>query len=244
MPSSHKSNVKLLPPEDHADLVGLGLYTIPEASRVTGVSQGRVRRWVKGYHFRSGEDARSSEPIWALQIPPLDGSISLGFLDLMEVRFIDAFREAGVGWKTIRFAAHKAKELLHSEHPFSSKVFKTDGRTIFAQIVQPSGRNRLLDLAKSQYAFNQVISPSLYKGIEFSTSNQAIRWWPMGLRRKVVLDPARSFGQPIVSDEGVPTGVLATAHKVAESVEIVAHHYEVSPRSVRDAIEFERKLAT
>lgn len=243
MPKQLKAAVNSSSLEDQAGLIGLGLYTIPEASRITGVSTGRIRRWVKGYSYKVGDEVRTSEAIWPLEVQPLDGSTALGFLDLLEVRFIDAFRDAGVTWKSVRFAADRARELLKIGHPFSTKLFKTDGRTIFAQIVGPSGKKHLLDLVKSQYAFNRVVSPSLYRGIEFSTSNQACRWWPMGLGRKVVIDPARSFGQPIVSEEGVPTAVLANAFRVEESINGVARIFEVDPRSVRDAVEYERKLA-
>jgi hypothetical protein len=42
---------------------------------------------------------------------------------------------------------------------------------------------------------------------------------------------------------GVPTAVLARAFKREHSAEIVAKWYEVEVRSVKDAVEFEQKLA-
>jgi uncharacterized protein (DUF433 family) len=53
----------------------------------------------------------------------------------------------------------------------------------------------------------------------------------------------RSFGQPIVSREGVPTSILAQAFEIEQSVEVVADWYEVDPVSVQDAIAFEISAA-
>ncbi len=203
-------------------LLGIGLYTVPEASRLTGIAQTRLRRWLRGYSYRSGEAVAASEPVWRRQLPEIDGTLGLGFLDLMEARFIDAFRKADVPWRVIRLCAERARELCHADHPFSTQRFRTDGRTIFAEIVDQAGEPPLLDLAKSQFAFARVIAPSLYAGIEFSDRDMPARWWPLGRQTPVVLDTARSFGQPIVSGGGVPTAVLADAVAAEGSVAKVA----------------------
>src|SRR3546814_15438946 len=49
------------------------------------------------------------------------------------------------------------------------------------------------------------------KGIEFSPNDAPVRWWPMGKRSHIVIDPLRAFGQPITNGEGVPTTILAEA---------------------------------
>ncbi len=63
------------------------------------------------------------------------------------------------------------------------------------------------------------------------------------MRCRVVLDPQRAFGQPIVTKEGVPTTTLAEAIAVEGTVDRVARIYDVGPDSVRDAIRFEKTLA-
>lgn len=69
----------------------------------------------------------------------------------------------------------------------------------------------------------------------------AARWFPVASRR-VVIDPARSFGQPIVQ-EGVPTLVLAKTFAAEGSYSRVARWYDVDVRSVRAAVDFEHRLA-
>jgi uncharacterized protein (DUF433 family) len=223
-------------------LIGAGIYSVPEAARLTQIPTARIRRWVKGYTYRSGPDQRVSTPVVHSQLEPIDGVVALGFLDLIEVRFVDAFRSHGVGWKAIRIAYDRARDLIGSKHPFSTRRFRTDGRRIFADIIRDAGEPILLELVSNEFAFRKVLSPYLYAGLEFS-EDEVARWWPMGESGDVVIDPERSFGQPIVHKEGVPTRVLAQAFRVEESYDAVARWYDVNRRSVRQAVEFEKRLA-
>jgi uncharacterized protein (DUF433 family) len=143
----------------------------------------------------------------------------------------------------LRLSAQRAAELYQVSHPFSAKRFRTDGKSIFADIVFESGEESLVDLFKNQYGFKRILDPYLYRGLEFSPSDDLLRWWPMGQKRKVVLDPARAFGQPIVSSGYVQTTVLASAYRAEESFERVANWFGTDTRSVRDAVEFEGKIA-
>jgi uncharacterized protein (DUF433 family) len=172
----------------------------------------------------------------------VDGIASIDFSDLIEIRFLDAFRKHGVSWKAIHIAAERAKDLIGKSHPFSSNIFKTDGRTILAEIIDQSGDKTLLDLVKDQYAFEKIISPFLYKGIEFNQTNEPERWWPLGFKKSVVLDPHRSFGAPITATGGVPTSIINRALKSENSIEAVADWYDISLTEVKDAIYFEREF--
>lgn len=225
-------------------LIGVGLYTVPEASRLTGVSQGRIRRWLLGYKFESSGKTRHSPALWTPQLPKIDGRLGLGFLDLIEVQFIDALRDHSVSWKTIRIAAQRARELFDHDHPFATRrfLFRTDGRKIFADLYREKREKSLLDLSANQFAFERIMGPSLVAAIDFD-ENQAERWWPLGRHKQVVIDPKRSFGQPIVNEGGVPTVVLADAYRAERSIKRVVAWFDIGKAAVRDAVEYERKLA-
>lgn len=223
-------------------LLGVGIYSVAQASRLTAVSAGRIRRWLQGYRFVSGGAAHESPPVWQPQLPVIDGSLALSFRDLIEIRFVDAFLRHGVTWKTLRRAAEKARLLSGSPHPFSTRQFRTDGRAIFARIRNETGEAALLDVARDQRVFASIIRPYL-KHVDFAKEDP-IRWWPLGRSKHVVLDPTRSFGQPITADSGVPTVVLAEAYRANGSIGDVARWYEVSAASVRHAIEFEKRQTT
>jgi hypothetical protein len=74
-------------------LVGKGIYPIPVAARLSKVSERRIRRWLKRL---DSENAREDNRFWHGEHPPIDRKIVLGFLDLQEVRFVQAFLRAGV----------------------------------------------------------------------------------------------------------------------------------------------------
>lgn len=163
--------------------IGRGIYTLAEAERLTKVPSPRIRRWARGYTYQYKGENRYTPPIIATEVKPFNGIPAIDFSDLVEVRFLNAFREHGVGWKAIRIAAQRAKELLGRHRPFSTRIFKTDGRTILAEIVKEAGDKVLFDLVKSQYAFEQIVGPFLYAGLEFDQLAEPERWWPLGFDR-------------------------------------------------------------
>lgn len=235
-------------PDTRYDLIGVGLYAIPEAAHLTGVSAARIRRWVKGYSRHYGQMVRNISPVWAADLPEVDGKMALTFLDLMEVRFVNAFLAEGVSWKSLRRVVDEARQLLDTAHPFATRRFVTDGRTIFAEIGRKTRSTKLLDLTRNRFAFGRIISPSLKLGLEFAPDNRTVaRWWPLGERKFVVLDPQRSFGRPIVHQGSVPTSILAAAVEAEDdennAVPRVAKWYGVAPRAVAAAVEYELRLA-
>lgn len=223
-------------------LIGRGVYTLTEAYRLTGIPVRRINRWTRGYEFNYRGNRRYSDPIIAAGQEQIAGQAVLNFLDIVEIRFLNSFREHGVSWKAIRIAAQRAKEILQRTHPFSTKIFKTDGRTILADFVAETGDSVLLDLVKNQYEFEKVVSPYLYGGLEFNEFSEPSRWYPLPDKKTVVIDPVRGFGAPIVSRGGVPTRILMQSFKGNPSYETVAKWYEIEEDAVRDAIQYERSL--
>jgi uncharacterized protein (DUF433 family) len=221
-------------------LVGAGIYTVPEASRLTRVSAARIRRWLKGYDFKSQKARHHSNPVWAGQFGAMSDKLAVGFKDLMEIRFVRAFLEKGVNWKTMRAAHIAAKAKLGTDHPFCDHRFATEGRAILLHEAQASGDTCLTNITTDQREFTQIVTPFL-KDLEFDDG--VTRWWPLGRKRQVVVDPVRNLGQPTVNRSGVPTRVLAHSVKANGSIESVARWFEVAPEEVHDAVEFEQTLA-
>src|SRR5262245_44583194 len=52
--------------------IGLGLYTVPEASRLSHVSVGRIRRWLRGYTFTTRTGMHKSPPVVTSELPALE----------------------------------------------------------------------------------------------------------------------------------------------------------------------------
>jgi uncharacterized protein (DUF433 family) len=224
----------------------VGLYSIQETAALASFVTGRrirsqsISRWLWGQRYRFAGRVFTSEPLWTPQLPLLGSERALSFRDLIEVLFVATFRAQGVSLQTIRRIISKAEDLIAGKYPLSTIRFKTDGSRIIADTIDEFERRFVYDLDTGQYLL-EVVFDRLLEGLDYS-GIYASRWWPLGKKRRVVVDPERSFGRSIVSKEGVPTAALAGAFLAEESAEAVAYWYGVEPESVRDAVEYERRL--
>jgi uncharacterized protein (DUF433 family) len=223
------------------DLLGVGIYTLPEAAHLIRIRPARLQRWFQGYQFSLHGRVHWSPAVIDGELPIVDDVTALSFLDLQEARCVHEFRRRGVGWRALRDAHDRAKAHLGTDHPFCTGQFKTLGRRIMWDAATDEHDGALLDLAKSQTAFRSVLAPYL-RGLEF-VNNRPEKWFPLEGSRRVVIDPQRRFGHPIVAKRGVPTAILRRAYRAEGSIEAVARWYEVDVRSVRDAVRYEDALA-
>lgn len=232
------------------DALGRGAYGAAEGLRllnfsrseapVRHVSRNTVTRWLRGYDFGSDGEGHS-EPLWNPDYSNEDNLIELSFRDLIELRFVKAFRDLGLALPTIRECYQRASEEVQDERPFSTRKFRTDGKSIFLEITEGIQEAKLVDLRRRQNVFRTIVEPSL-KDLEFDASAVS-RWFPLGIARKsIIIDPARAFGRPIAAS-GVPTEVLSRAVTVEGSVAKVVRLYNVSAAEVKDAMAFEKRLA-
>ena len=138
-----------------SNLVNTGIYSVSEAGRLTRIPAGKIRRWIKGYSFRTGKSVRHSDAVWQMDIKPLDDKLALSFRDLLELRFVDAFIKAGVSWKTMRRAHASAQTELNTTHPFCSQRIATDGKNILLRQAKQEFRRGVV---KSRYKPTRVFA--------------------------------------------------------------------------------------
>lgn len=224
----------------HHEYIGVGLYSLPEAARLLKASPRNLRRWMAGYDYKKDGTVHHVPALWEPDLPMAENSVELSFRDLIELRFVKAFLDKGIGLKAVRNCLEYAKECIHSDRPFSSGRFRTDGRTIFLESLEAAGEPKLLDLKGKQFVFKQVVEQS-FKDLDLEGDIVA-RWRPYKGKRSIVVDPARSFGQPVATDSGVPTVALADAFHAEGSAAVVAALYEVDESVVRDAVRFHEGL--
>jgi uncharacterized protein (DUF433 family) len=215
---------------------------LTEASRLTAVPIRRIKRWVNGYWFWHRGKRQWSDPVIGMEVGLIGGVPVLDFADLQEVRFLNAFRDQRIGWRAIRLAATKAREVLVTPHPFSSKRFIVHGRDILAEIVDEAGDRHLLNLLKDQWEIEPMVFETIRKWLHYENADQPQWWSPLGDDRRVRVHPRRSFGAPIVSPGGIRTHILHDAFIGQGSVEAVADWYSVEAESVADAVEFEEGI--
>lgn len=213
---------------------GTGAYSLAEAGRLLDIPSATLRHWLFGYRYDHHGPEKRQEPLWHPQYGMEQEEPLLGFRDLLEARIVRGLRGHRMGLPVIRECLRFARELVGDEHPFSTRQFKTDGRRLFLD-----REGTTIDLKLRQNVFRTIVEPS-FLNVDFNAQG-AVRWWPMGDKRAVVLDPARSFGQPIVASGGVSTARLAETVLAEGSVARAAHLFDITPTVVRDALAFERR---
>jgi uncharacterized protein (DUF433 family) len=211
--------------------IGRGAYSVVDAARIVGRHYNTIRRWL--------------DPSDGIIRRAYDPSVhTISFAELMELHFIKMFEAEGVSFQTIRRAARAAEKLYVTDYPFTVKRFDTDGRTIFATLAGETKKKEVVeDLKRGQYVFSTIMRP-FFRKLDYDRTDIS-RYWPMTKRGRVVLDPARSFGQPIDSKTGIPTKALYNAVNAdrGQSIKQVAKWFGVPESAVRSAVEFEKSLS-
>jgi uncharacterized protein (DUF433 family) len=219
------------------DLMESGIYTIPEAADLVAAPQATVRVWVEGHTGKQ-------DPVIDSQLGRVAGKTAVSFANLMELRFIARFAEAGVGLREIRAILLEAKETLRHPHPFSTRiVFKTDGRKIVAAIARRNGLDLIYDLRSRNYEMPSVVMKSLKENVEFDPQGQAITGTPRPrIAPNVIVHPKLAFGSPILKHSHVPTATVAKAVSVEGSARFVADIFDLPEKQVKEAVRFEQQL--
>lgn len=211
--------------------LGVGLYSLAEAARLVGASPSRVWKWV------------SQGGIVPRYLPPQEKTLT--FAELMEVMFIKMFRDEGVTLQTIRKASRAAAIKFETDYPFAVKRFDTDGKSIFATLIEANDDRVVLeDLERGQLCFETVLKP-LFRKLDYHGEMEISRFWPRDRGGRVVLDPARKFGRPIDFESGVPTRSIFEAFTAGsgQDAKTVAELFEIPIAAVHAAIDFERSLS-
>ena len=144
---------------------------------------------------------------------------------------------ARYGLPTIRLCLERARALVGDKRPLSTRLFKTDGKSIFLEITEGVAEPQLVDLKKRQGVFHRVVQPSL-SGLEFG-DEAAERWWLLDGKKTIVADPEYAFGQPTIAGRALTTARVAQAVLAERSVARAARLFELKQSVVRDAVKFE-----
>ena len=215
-----------------------GFFSMPEAARLVGANQAVVRGWLNGY---------PNSALGPIVQRDFEGTRSISFLDLMELRFIRLFRMQGVPMSTLREAAERARRDWHVTHPLamSNEHYVTDRRTVFAAVAQENQDQETWDMATGQHQMWDIIEQTIAKGVTFEPiTYQAKSWKPKSVEfPDVIIDPHFAFGREIIEGTGVPTIALFDQWKAEGNKDRVADWFEVPVSAVSTAIEYQLALS-
>lgn len=224
------------------DPVAGGFYTVKEAARLLDISNsGVIAAWLRG---RAG---RAAGPVIHRQYEPIGKAQELGFLDLIEARFIEHFRKQDYSLQSLRKAADVARAELKVEHPFAlfGVKFVGERKNIFLEVAKSEGDKRLLNLVTKQFAIYKVLESVLEHGVVFDpTSGLAQRWKPRDKAfPHIVVDPTIAYGQPTIESTRVTTDAIFSSWKAENGdIDAVADWFQVEKTLAKEAVEFELAL--
>lgn len=216
--------------------LGLGLYDLKEAARLTGLNAKRVRRW-----FVPPPSEADRKPVLQSDYPQVGGETAISFLDLIDVFVFGQLRTHGVPLPTLRKVYVRLQKDLRGKHPFAHQRLATDGREVFLRGADSEGREELIEVLTRQRVFPEIIEPFL-KRLDYDPASHLARLWRIA--DGVMLNPSLALGKPIVEGAYVKTEVLAAAyHANKKDADAVSRWYNVSPQDVLTAVRFEAGLA-
>lgn len=214
-------------------MIGEGIYTLAEVSRLTEVHPSTVRTWFKGRPDDAGRGC-----IFQSDYPPVGRDFAVSFLDMIDVLVAGQLRlRHHVPMWMVRQAHKVLQKELGTKHPFCHSDLYTDGRRVFISAANTLGEDRLHDVVSRQQFFAHI-KEKLDRVVYSESTKHACQW---RLAKGVILDPSISMGKPIIENTGVTTYVIANQYFAnKENASLVADLYEITENNVLNAVKFER----
>ncbi|MGB3678878.1 MAG: DUF433 domain-containing protein [Candidatus Microthrix parvicella] len=219
------------------------LYSVAEAARFLGVANTTFSNWAKGYVRRSPDrQPVSTEPVLST-IPSADGA-SVPFVTLVEGMVLAAIRKTGVPMQRIRPALLALQDHLDIEHALANQRLYSDGAEVLFDFAQQTNEiaeattaaSDLVVLRNGQRVFTEIVSDYLQR-IDYGDDGYArLLYLPGYRRRQVVVDPRRSFGQPVFVSGGAKVGDVIDRFQAGESLPDLSEDFGVPLDDLEDAL--------
>jgi len=224
--------------------LGEGVYTLPDAARILGIPQHKLRRWACGYSWLDrAEKRKHSAPLVSQGLWSHATVRAMNFYALIELFTLVALRDIGVTLPRIKAARSDLSQRYRTPYPFASHQIMSDGRNVLIRLREAEDSPLLSLGTRGQTELRRIVEP-FCKKLEFSTSNELVsRFWPLGTDRSIVVDPHHGFGKPTISRTNVITETLYRLVRAGETVENVAGLYDLTTNAIQDAVAFETKAA-
>ena len=208
-------------------MIGQGIYSLADVARLTGLPSATVRSWFK---WRS--DGAGKGPMFQSDYAVVENETAVSFLDLIDSYVAKYFRDREVPPAIIRKAYLALQAKLNTRHPFAhASLCVGDGRII----METSGE--LVDAINDVKWFPQM--KDCLDKIEYE-GPLAARWH---IAKGIIVDPAFSFGQPVIEDTSITTFVLANQFEANQKdAALVSWLFQVKAADVMNAVVFEQSM--
>jgi len=214
-------------------MLGQGVYTVAEVSRLTDLHPNRVRSW-----FKQRSDGGGYGPVFKSDYQPVDRDYAVSFYDLIDVLVAGVFRDQfHVPMQTIRRVHSLLQRRVDIKHPFCHSDLYTDGKNIFLCAGDQLDEKVLSEVVSRQQFFLHIRERLHH--IDYHEITKLARRWKIA--KGVVVDPLICMGKPTVENSGVTTYVIANQYEAnTRDAVLVADLYGISQTDVTNAVTFER----
>ena len=223
-------------------------YTLAQASRLCGVTRGRISRWLRGYDYTynvmGGTKEGSQKSIVERNLDKNSASVS--FLELIDLLFVKRFLDRGYSLQKVRKILDEARIHLNTPHFASARFYIFGTETILDDNRMIEDSKSFLALFKAgQGAFAQLVEP-IGEKVDFEDVTEfglATRWYPRGKNGYIVVDPKVSFGQPTIIGTRITTDNVYDLYVGEEKkVENVSRWFHLPPTQINSAVAFEQSI--
>jgi len=216
-------------------LLGKGIFTLAEAAFLARVRTQTMTRWLFG-------DLRGDSVI-ASEFSEQDENV-VSFLDFVQALAIRAIRvRHKVPLQRIRQAYEEAQEKYNVKYPFATQhttFLLGDSNTIVIHLGNDDYRE-LAGPSKGNRMITQVVEPYLHDlRFDGKIASEYCAWPPRAANdaRRVIMNPKRSFGEPIITTSGYTAQTLWEAYGVEGGTEAAARAFGISTDDVELACEY------
>jgi uncharacterized protein (DUF433 family) len=219
------------------------LYTVAEAGRALDVSPSTFATWAKGYtRLPPGKEAVSASPVVTAITPLRPGTPTIPFVGLAEGMVLAAVRRAGVPLQRIRPALMVLANSLGVEHALASRRLFTDGAELLFDYAEHSAApdadlaRQLVVIRSGQRVFADIVQDYL-KRIDYAPDGYArLLRLPAYQRAEVIVDPSRSFGQPIFSRGGARVSDVLGRFWAGDDLDTLTDEFGVPRAELEDVL--------
>lgn len=163
---------------------------------------------------------------------------------------LSAFRKAGVPMQRIRPAVEILRQEIGLDHALASRNLYSDGAEILydydrahEDLATSDGFSDLYVVRTKQRQFSETVAAYLQR-ITYGGDGWVTRVeLPAYAETKVIVDPAVSFGQPVVSSSRVRVEDLVDRFTAGDSLNELSRDFEISRSEVEDVIRVATRAA-
>jgi uncharacterized protein (DUF433 family) len=214
-------------------------YPLTEAARYLKLPPATLRAWTLGRPYPTSRGEGRFTPLIR---PAAARPLSLSFWNLIEAHVIRALRtEHGISIKALRNAVNFAERELRVERLLLRPELRSEAGHLFLDRY-----GQLINLSASgQLAMRQVLDAHLRRVI-WDDRRFPCRLHPFLVgdastsAMPIAIDPAISFGRPVVLTRGISTAAIVARLDAGEAPTDVARDYDLSTTDIEQAALYER----